>query len=397
MNMRDDAIDSGNNQATTGSSFLDMISILVEWRRFILFNFLVVTLIAVIISLILPKWYRATASILPPKEPDMFGSLGAASTVLKGLTAGRSLKGLGQSRAAYNYFAILKSRTAMEAVVHRFDLITVYDISDSSMEKAVKMVEDNVNFETQDDENLTIEVLDKDPRRAADMANYFVDLLNDISIRLGTQEARNNRVFIEERLRMTRDDLRKAEDSLRDYQERTGIIVAMDPEASGVSPVAELYGLKAKKEIELAILKRGVAADNPVLQQKEVELSELSLKLSTFPGVGIESLRLYRDLLIHQKIMEFLVPLHEQAKVDEQKDVPVLLVLDKAVPPEKKVKPQRVLIVFVASFLTLMASIVCVLFMSGILRHEDRRLPLAARLLKGTNKVVALYKVKQSI
>ena len=56
--------------------FLDYLSVLLKWRRFIIINVLVVTLIAVMTSLLLPKWYRATASVLPPKEPDMLGSLG---------------------------------------------------------------------------------------------------------------------------------------------------------------------------------------------------------------------------------------------------------------------------------------------------------------------------------
>ena len=80
--------------------------------------------------------------------------------------------------------------------------------------------------------------------------------------------------------------------------------------------------MKAKKEIEVGILRRTVSADDVRLKQAELELRELERKLSTFPGVGIESLRLYRDLAIQQKIIEFLVPLYEQAKVDEQKDVP---------------------------------------------------------------------------
>src|SRR5512140_3112045 len=169
------------------TDFLDYLSVLLRWRWFSIINVLCVTLLAVIVSFILPRWYRATASVLPPKEPDMFSSLGAASSVLKGLSGTRGLRGLGQTEGAYNYFAILKSRTAMEAVVRRFNLIEVYDIPDTSMEKTVKALSENTSFETAEDDNITIQVLDKDPQRAADMANYLVELLNEISIKLGTQ------------------------------------------------------------------------------------------------------------------------------------------------------------------------------------------------------------------
>jgi len=375
------------------TDFIDYLSVVYRWRRFVTINMVAVTLLAVIVSFVLPRWYRATASVLPPKEPDMFGSLGAASSVLKGISGARALRGLGQTEGAYNYFAILKSRTAMEAVVRKFDLVKVYDITDKSMEKAVKELSSNTAFETTDDDNITIEVLDRDPQRAADMANYFVDQLNELSIKLGTQEARGNREFIEKRLEKSQDDLRLAEDSLQKYQEKTGMIVAVDPSSPGVTGIGELYGMKAKKEIELAILRRTVAPDNAVLRQDELELSELDRKVSTFPGVGIESLRLYRDVLIQQKIIEFLLPLYEQAKVDEHKDVPVLLVLDKAVAPEKKVKPQRSLIVLLSGVLAFSLFILLAFLLHGLAQGGGELRPLEGKLQGYARKIAGRYKV----
>lgn len=384
------------SEAEKKTDFLDYLSVLVRWRRFIIINVLCVTVLAVIVSFILPRWYRATASVLPPKESDMFGSLGAASSVLRGLSGTRALRGLGQNEGAYNYFAVLKSRTAMEAVVRRFNLIDVYDISDTSMEKAVKALTENTSFETSDDDNITIQVLDKEPQRAADMANCFVELLNEISIKLGTQEARSNREFIEKRLETAKKDLRDAEDTLQAYQEKSGMIVALDPASPGVSGIAELYGMKAKKEIELGILKRTVSADNMLSQRTELELAELNKKLSTFPGIGIESLRLYRDLVIQQKIIEFLLPMYEQAKVDEHKDVPVLLVLDKAVTPERKVRPQRILIVFLSGTLSLFACVLLAFFLHGLTQRKGVLRPLEGVLHGYARRIAARYKIQSA-
>ena len=350
---------------------LDYISILMKWKRFIFINVLAVTLLAVIVSLLLPKWYKATASILPPKQQDALGSLGGASSLLKNIAGGSRIGGLGQKNGAYNYFAILKSRSAMEAVVHKFDLISVYNINDSSMENAVKELRGNVTFDTEEDENLTVDVFDKSPQRAAAIANYFVELLNNISISLGTQEARSNREFIERRLEQSKQDLRNAEDSLRSYQEKSGFMVAPEQNSVSISGIGELYGMKARKEVELAILKKTASAENSLVQQKEIELEALDRKLSTFPEAGIASLRLFRNVVIQQRIVEYLIPLYEQAKVDEQKDVPVILVLDKAVPPEKKAKPKRLMIVAVAAGLSLLFSLIVIL---GNVRMETMRL-----------------------
>lgn len=371
------------------SGFAVILGVLWNWRRFIAAIVLSVTVVAVVVSLLLPSWYRATASVLPPKQSDLFGSLGGATgSMLRSLTGGARLGGLGQKPAGYNYFAILRSRTAMEEVIRRFDLLRVYDIDDSSMTKAVRELADNTAFEEQLDENITIEVLDRDPVRAAEMANYFVELLNTISIRLGTTEARSNREFIEHRLSAARIDLANAEVKLKEYQERSGIMLTPE-QTSGVSALAALYALKEKKELEVAIAERVATEANPLLQQLRAELGAMRERLSALPQTGMESYRLYRDVVIQQKILEFLVPVHEQAKLDEKKDVPVLLVLDRAVPPDRKVRPQRTLIVGLSASLALLASAILALFMHAVSGWAQGLPPPAGILKRWVQRVAA--------
>jgi uncharacterized protein involved in exopolysaccharide biosynthesis len=372
-------------------SLLTVLDILLRWRRLIIFNVLAVALVSVVISLLLPKWYKAKASLLPPNEKDVLSSFGVAGSLLRGIGGGSSMRALGGGQSGYNFFAILNSRTAMEAVVRRFNLVTVYEVKDSSMEQAIRELALNVSFEEGNNEDITIEVIDKDPRRAADMANYFVDILNEMSARLGTQEARNNREFIEKQVEKVQAQLRDAEDSLQSYQERAGAFISPD-QVGALAPVAELYGIKAKKEVELSILRRTISVDNAEIRQKEIELRELGKKLSSFPGIGIQSVRLYRDVLIHQKILEYLLPLLEQAKVDEQKDIPVLLILDRAVAPERKFRPQRSLIVFFASSLALLASIGIALLFHG-LRNASYESPFGVSAQRLAMRTARLYGV----
>ncbi len=343
-------------------SIIDLFEVVLSWRRFILLNFMCVSFLALIVSFVLPNWYRSTASILPPKDQGQMNLLGLSASVLKSLPLNQKFTSLGQRPGVYNYLAILKSRSAMESVVKKFDLIKVYEVEDSSMERAIKILEDNVSFDIQEEENITIEVVDKNASLAADMANYFVEVLNSLSIQLGTMEARSNREFVEKRLNESKQALHRAEDVLKSYQEKSGLVLLPDQNSASVSSIAELYGLKAKKEVELAILKKKVSGENVVVQQIQDELAEIERKLSTFPLQGLESLRLYREALIHQKIVEFLIPMYEQAKIDEQKDIPVLLILDRAVPAEKKFKPKRLTVILTASCLSFLSSFLVILF-----------------------------------
>jgi uncharacterized protein involved in exopolysaccharide biosynthesis len=386
---------NGGDQGST-TSFIEYLAVLAKWKNFILVNCVSITIIAIIISFVLPKWYRATASVLPPKEPNPFSVLGGTNSILKGLGTISKLAGGGQTEGAYNYFAILKSRTAMEAVVKKFDLEEEYNIRDRSMEKAVKELEDNTSFEYQDDDYITIEVLDKSPSRAAEIANYFIDILNTMSIQLGSEEARGNREFIETRVEVTQDSLRTAEDALKQYQERTGLMLPTPDQSAGMSAIADLYVEKTKKEIEVGILERSATPDNESLVQARLELEELNKKLSQFPGAGLETVRLYRDVVTQQKILEFLLPLFEQAKINEKKDNPVLVVLDRAIPPEKKARPQRMLIILSAAFLSLFGLIALVYALEGILRRGGSDATLESRLANRVRRVCGLYGMKFS-
>jgi len=323
----------------------------------------------------------------------MLGGLGAGGSILRDLASG-GFGSFGGKEGAYNYFAILGSRTVLESVVDRFDLINVYDSRDSSMEKAIEELEDNVLFEEQEDEYVTITAFDRDPQRAADISNFFVERLNEISINLGTEEARNNRQFIERQLASTKGLLRASEDSLRAYQEKTGTIIVVDPSGSSSSPIAELYAVKARKEIELAILRRTASSDNALVRQLELELSEIDKKVATYPVLGIESLRLYREVAIQQKILEFLVPLYEQAKVDEQKDVPVLLVLDHAVPAEYKAKPKRALIVVVICFIAFLSLSALILFLNNLYALERKPTEIETLFVRIGDRILATYRMK---
>jgi uncharacterized protein involved in exopolysaccharide biosynthesis len=371
------------------SRLLEHLTVLMRWWRFIVFTALAIAVLTAAITLLVPVWYRATTSVLPPKTQDLFGSLGSTGSVLRSLAG---LGRMGQKPSAYNYFAILKSRTVGEAVIREFGLLGVYDVPDSSMEKALKELASNVSFEEQPDEYITLEVLDRDPDRAAAMANFYVEQLNVLSIELATQEARSNREFIQRRLEEAWADLHRAEDSLRAYQEKAGVIITPEQEET-MRGIASLYAMKARKEVERAIARRTAGEDNPVARQLALEIEELNRKLVGYPEIGLQSLRLYRDVMIQQRIVEFLTPIFEQARIDEVKDIPVVVTLDRAVAPERKAKPQRALIVLVVTGVTGFGLVLLAFLMEGSLRRSADTGELAVRLRRLSARMATFYRV----
>ena len=362
---------------------MEYLHIFLKWRRVIFGTTLSIAIAAIIVSLLLPNWYKSTATILPPKERISTNMPSSASSLLKGLSSVTKIGALGGNQDTYNYLAILKSRLAKEYVINRFNLKAVYSISDSLMEKTIEELEDNCKFVIEEEDYLTITVWDKDPQRAADIANYFVEILNNISLQLSTSEARKNKEFLAGRVAQVREDLRKVEDNLKQYQEKKGMLVIPTENGPGLTAVSELYTMKVKKEIELAIMKRSTSEQSAELQKVKQELQEINKKIDLIPSSGVEALRLYREVIIQQKILEFIVPLFEQAKVDEQKDVPVILFLDKAVPAERKAKPKRILIVVI----TTLTSFISLLL--GVFSYEHLN---ASGLLTKIKKETAIYR-----
>ncbi len=346
------------------------IETVLKWRWTLIVTVLLVGIVSVAVSLLLPKWYKATASILPPQQQEILGMLGmptsgAGGSLLESIAQNSAIGGLlGKQLGVYNYLAILNSRTALEDVVNKFDLMDEYHIKNRSMDDAIKELRANVDFTVEDEGYLSLVVWDKSPLRAADITNYFIKLLNDISLNLAVNESRNVRNFVGEQLDDSKLALKVAEDTLRDYQERTGMFISGEDQASW-GAIAELYAQKAREEIRLAVLRKMVSSDFPTVKQIELELGELDTRLSKVPSIGLESFRLYRNVYIQEKIVEFLYPLYERAKIDEQRNVPVILVLDKAVPPEKKSSPKRALIVIGSVALSL-------IFMLGLIFIRER-------------------------
>ena len=160
--------------------------------------------------------------------------------------------------------------------------------------------------------------------------------------------------------------------------------------------MATLYASKAKMEVEVAIMEHNIPTDNPILIQKKLELHELNKKISTIPQIGLKSLQLFRNVTIQEKILEFLIPIYEEAKVEEQKDVPVILVLDKAVPAERKSKPQRALIVFLASFFAFTSSILLVFLMHGLIKSYTDESVLIKKLKNIVFRIALLYRISIS-
>jgi tyrosine-protein kinase Etk/Wzc len=345
---------------TSANVLIDFLSIIIKYRKFISRFVLICTIATAIIAFLSPKWYKSTASVFPAEKADLLGGLEGISSIAKSFSSAKSLASFGSNPEIDRYLAILKSSTVLGAVIQKFDLVHVYDITFYPVENTTKELLSNVEFKAEDEGNLTITVYDKDPQRAADIANYFVEMLNKTNTEMQVQNARGNRQFIEERYEKNLSDLSAAEDSLKSFQKKYGVIALPEQIEASIKAVAEITGQLAMKEVQEKVYRRTQSADNPSVVAAQIEIDELRNKLSQMnsgvhvsknemnvfvpfgkmPDLGGEYIRRFRGVEIQYKVLQFITPLYEQAKVEERRQTPSVLVLDKAAPAERKSKPK---------------------------------------------------------
>ncbi|MGD2063345.1 MAG: Wzz/FepE/Etk N-terminal domain-containing protein [Nitrospirota bacterium] len=352
--------------------------VLVRHKRMILGTTLVATVLAAIISFIIPKTYTATARILPPKEKS--GGLAAAlSGELSGLAAlaGASLGG---STNADLMVGMLSSRSITDRIVDRFDLLEVYgkELRVDAREKLLDNLDASVNKK---DAILTLLVDDHDPQRAADMANAFVEELDQLSRHLNLTEASRQRAFVEGRLVEVNSDLAAAEDALRAFQEEHGAILVEEQARSMIDLMGQLKGQLMAAQVQLGVTQRFASANSPEVDRLRTQIAELQTRIRNMeqgegernagdifiptqavPELGLRYARLLREVKVQETVFELLTRQYELSKMEEAKDAPTVQVLDTAVVPEKKSKPSRRLIVALAAMLSLLgASMIAVI------------------------------------
>ena len=348
-------------------NLLELLIVLAKRKRLIIGTTIGIAIVAAVISLRMPPVYRAEAKILPPQQ----GSSSMASQVLGQLGGFAGLAGGSLGKTSNDlYIALLKSRPILDNMIDRLKLMEFYKVK--SREDARSALRGTLK--TQDDKKsgiVSIGIEGKDPKMAADIANAFVEELRDYNKRLALTETSQKRLFFEEQLKDVKEGLIKSEEAMKTFQEKTGVI-RIDEQAKAVMEgIAQFRALIAEREIQIRVMKTYATSHNPDIQRTEEELKGLREQVSKLektdgsgnpdvilstdrmPSIGTAYIRKLREFKYNEALYEILLKQYELARLDEAKDAPIIQVIEKAIPPEKRIKPKRsqmVMIAMVAGF-----------------------------------------------
>ncbi len=386
-------LNSATSELTSGQtrdlSTLDILILFANRKWYILKIAFGVGLLTAIVSLLLPFRYTAETVILPPQQNS---SASAMFSQLGGLGSLASLMGSGFLHNPNDmYAAMLKSETVENAVVRRFNLTGRYKVK--LVSDARKVLDSNVKVKSNSKDGLIrLSVEDRDPQRAADLANGFVQELQNLTAKLAVTEASQRRLFFEQQLVEAKDKLADAEEDLKKTELKTGLIMLDSQGRAVIETVATLRGQIAAKEVQITAMRSFATERNPELIIAQQQLAawrkqlaamggglngggdDLLMPKGQVPAAALEYVRKFREVKYRETVFELLAKQFEIAKLDEAKQGSLVQVVDPALKPDRRSFPKRTLMVLIATFLAFVVSLFLVLFQAHLQdRPEDHR------------------------
>jgi tyrosine-protein kinase Etk/Wzc len=345
-------IPMGMQEAGDEISLLDLLQTIVDNLRLLVLGPLAVGVIALGYSFSIAPTYTAKTQFLPPQQQQS-----AAASMLASLGSLGGLAG-GIKNPADQFMAYMNSVTLQDSLIERFKLLDRYQAKTKT--DARLALTGSVRVTSGKHGLMSVEVDDKDPKFAADLANAHVDELGKLLGKLATTEAQQRRLFFEKQLTLAKDKLIQSEIALK-ATGVSGSVLKSNP-ASAVAAVAGLQAAVTAQEVKLGAMRGYLAETAPDFKQAMNELANLRAQLAKqekdSPSSGAKAttegdyITKYREFKYHETLFELFGKQFELAKVDEAREGAVIQVLDEAQAPERKSKPKKAIIAIIATLVT---------------------------------------------
>lgn len=348
-------------------TLVDYINIFFKHKKIIIINCLVVAAITfVVFFFVLDPIFFSSGTIKTLDKQSGLSGLISSSGIGELGDLGDIAGGTSASKELALFENILLSRRCVEETINKFNLVEEYKFK--TMFDGVKLFRENI-MEIKKDKlagTMEVGVFDKDPQKAKEITDFLIEQLNKINMEVNVQNAKNNREFIQSRLDIVYGDLRASEDTLLQYQDMHGI--APDVKVQLASKIGiELEAEIKAEEVKLELLRKILTPDQSEVRAQEEKISILKSQLSEIlndpnqsdnlslkgsPKIVMDFYRIRRNVEIQNKILTTLIPLLEQAKIEENRNTPSVAVVDPPNVPDRKVKPKRLTMVAIYTMLT---------------------------------------------
>jgi capsule polysaccharide export protein KpsE/RkpR len=371
-------------------------------------------MISALLAFLIPRSYISTTQLMPPDTQSNSSLAMMASMAAKGAGGLGSMAAdlLGLNNTGALFVGILRSDTAQVRLVEQFGLQKVYG---APLEQDARAVLDQRTIISEDRKSgiISISVTDHSPQRAADLAKAYVDQLNSLIAELSISSAHRERVFLEERLKVAKQDLDDASNQLAQFSSQNSSVDVQTMGKAALEAAGRVAGELIAAQSQLEGLRQVYSDKNPRVRSLDGRVAELRKQLEKLDGsnatsalldrtgspertappvnglssdtrandtrtndtyendmpypslhnlplLGVKYSDYYRRAKIQETVYELLTEQYELTKIQEVKETPTVKVLDRPKVAQRKSSPPRMLITLLGTFLTLCATVVWV-------------------------------------
>ncbi|MBD3224958.1 MAG: hypothetical protein GF313_09520 [Caldithrix sp.] len=376
-----------------------VINILLKHRYSILKHVLIFSIIASIISLVFfDNWYKSSAQIIIPESSPL-----SMTSVLSEIPFSNMIAPSMGTTSLDKIAGIIESRRVKDHMIEKFNLDSVYDFTgDYYYEDLLNEFSSHLSIDLKYDQNIIIlSMYDKDPALAAKMTNYFVNFIDSTINNIYSTKARENRIFMYKRVQETERELDSLNIKLQNFQENHNLLSVPEQAKVIIETIGGLNAQLQMKEVTKDVFGRILGKQHSEYKRMKIETDELkrqidqlvreeesesvNIPVKKFPKLSRIYLDIYKDITIKEKLLEFLYPQYEQAKIEEKKNLANILILDYAHPAEKKSYPRRSLYIIFIAFLVFVSSSSWYLIkyrLSNIKFREDENVKESIEMIK---------------
>lgn len=337
-------------------------TILTNWKKIIGVTLLTTFFLLLIFLFIYPHTYRSTAVLLPPEKNT---SILGLSSLLSQQNMTSLLSPSLSNASSQLYAEILKSRSASLFVIKKLNIQNEYD--EKNINEAANKLSKDISVELTKEGLIKLSVeysskffplfiddLNQRKNFSAVLTNTFVEALDHINNDKISTRSKKARIFLESQIKQTKSVLDSVELKLQDFQKKNKTISLPDQLKASIESAAKIKAEISQTEIELGLLRYNVQVDDKIFQSVLKKLEQLKeqykkiesenedylLNFNLIPQLGRELTELYRELKIQNEVYSFLQQQYYKEKIEENRDLPTVEVLDPAVPPKRPVSPR---------------------------------------------------------
>lgn len=370
-------------------TFLDVLLILTQRKKVVGIVTAICTTISLLLAFALPQEYTATVTILPPQGNSSMSSMLASQLEgMGGAVSGMASGMLGMKNINDMYVSMLKSRSVEDAVIQHYGLQSEYKKTYLAETRRALEKHTKIDGSTKDG-LIRLNFWDRNPDRASEIANGYINQFRDLSQHLAITEASQRRVIFQAQLDKTKTDLENADEALKRTQLSTGMVQVDGQARAMIDSAAHLRAQIVAKEVQIEAMRSYAGDENPALTQAQTELDGLRSQFEKMvgskggsaddvfipkgavPEAGLEYVRRLRDVKYYEAIFEVLARQLELAKLDEAREGAFIQVVDPAIPPEEKSFPKRSLFLIAGVAVGFTFGIMLALLQGGLLRMQQ--------------------------